>query len=45
MFHTFYQNNDALTANGLYQKHGTRYLIHNPLALPLIGRTRHRLST
>jgi uncharacterized radical SAM protein YgiQ len=30
MFHAFYQNNDALTANGLYQKHGPRYLIHNP---------------
>jgi uncharacterized radical SAM protein YgiQ len=35
MFHTFYQNNDALTAKGLYQKHGTRYLVHNPPALPL----------
>ncbi len=30
MFHTFYQNNDPLTAKGLYQKQGTRYLIHNP---------------
>ncbi|MCX8083580.1 MAG: YgiQ family radical SAM protein [Calditerrivibrio sp.] len=30
MFHTFYQNNDPLTAKGLYQKHGDRYLIHNP---------------
>ena len=36
MFHTFYQNNDALTARGLYQKHDTRLLIHNPPALPLI---------
>jgi uncharacterized radical SAM protein YgiQ len=35
MFHTFYRNNDALTAKGLYQKHGTRYLVHNPPALPL----------
>ena len=35
MFHTFYRNNDALTARGLYQKHGTRYLVHNPPALPL----------
>ncbi len=35
MFHTFYQNNDASTAKGLYQKHGTRYLVHNPPALPL----------
>ena len=31
-FHTFYQNNDALMARGLYQKHGARYLIHNPPA-------------
>ncbi|MCK4606789.1 MAG: YgiQ family radical SAM protein [candidate division Zixibacteria bacterium] len=30
MFHTFYRNNDPLTARGLYQKHDTRYLIHNP---------------
>ena len=30
MFHTFYRNNDPLTAKGLYQKHGTRYLVHNP---------------
>ena len=35
MFNTFYQNNDALTAKGLYQKHGRRYLIHNPPPLPL----------
>ena len=35
MFNTFYQNNDALTAMGLYQKHNTRYLIQNPPALPL----------
>ena len=30
MFHTFYRNNDPLTATGLYQKQGDRYLIHNP---------------
>lgn len=30
MFHTFYQNNDPITAKGLYQKHDTRYLIQNP---------------
>ena len=30
MFHVFYQNSDPLTAKGLYQKHGTRYLIQNP---------------
>jgi uncharacterized radical SAM protein YgiQ len=35
MFHTFYKNNDALNAEGLYQKHGTRFLVHNPPALPL----------
>jgi len=35
MFNTFYQNNDALTAKGLYQKHGSRYLIHNPPPFPL----------
>ncbi len=35
MFHTFYQNNDPINAKGLYQKHGTRYLVHNPPALPL----------
>ncbi len=35
MFHTFYQNNDPLTAKGLYQKHGTRYLVHNPPSMRL----------
>lgn len=30
MFHTFYTNNDPLTACGLYQKSDTRYLIQNP---------------
>jgi uncharacterized radical SAM protein YgiQ len=35
MFHTFYKNNDSLNAEGLYQKHGTRYLIHNPPTLHL----------
>ncbi|MGA2298084.1 MAG: YgiQ family radical SAM protein [FCB group bacterium] len=30
MFHTFYKNNDPLNAKGLYQQHGTRYLIQNP---------------
>ncbi|MDD5191100.1 MAG: YgiQ family radical SAM protein, partial [Dehalococcoidales bacterium] len=35
MFETFYRNNDALTAKGLIQKHNTRYLVHNPPALPL----------
>jgi uncharacterized radical SAM protein YgiQ len=32
MFQTFYRNNDPLTAQGLYQLHGDRYLIHNPPA-------------
>ena len=35
MFHSFYRNNDALNADGLYQKHGARYLVHNPPAMPL----------
>lgn len=35
MFHTFYQNSDPLTAKGLYQKHGTRYLVHNPPSMRL----------
>ena len=30
MFHTFYQNNDPLNAQGLQQLHDTRYLIQNP---------------
>ncbi len=32
MFHTFYKNNDPVSAKGLSQKHGTRYLIQNPPA-------------
>ncbi len=35
MFHLFYNSNDPITANGLMQKHGDRYLIHNPPAYPL----------
>jgi uncharacterized radical SAM protein YgiQ len=35
MFQTFYRNNDSITANGLYQKHNKRYLVHNPPTLPL----------
>ncbi|KSV18916.1 hypothetical protein DA01_00055 [Dehalococcoides mccartyi] len=34
MFHTFYQSNDALTAKGLYQQTGNRYLIQNPPPIP-----------
>ena len=33
MFHTFYRNNDPVTAHGLIQRHGDRYLIQNPPAL------------
>ena len=32
MFHTFYRNNDPVSACGLYQKHGDRYLVQNPPA-------------
>jgi uncharacterized radical SAM protein YgiQ len=32
MFHIFYQNNDPVTAKGLYQKHDSRYLVQNPPA-------------
>lgn len=35
MFHTFYRNNDPITAKGIIQKHGTRYLVHNPPAMAL----------
>lgn len=30
MFHTFYRNNDPITAKGLYQRQDSRYLIQNP---------------
>lgn len=30
MFNIFYQNNDPLTAQGLFQRHGQRYLVQNP---------------
>jgi uncharacterized radical SAM protein YgiQ len=32
MFHSFYRNNDPLSARGLAQQHGDRYLVHNPPA-------------
>ncbi len=35
MFHTFYRNNDALTARGLCQQQDSRYLIQNPPSYPL----------
>jgi uncharacterized radical SAM protein YgiQ len=33
MFHLFYQNNDPITARGLCQKHGDRWLVQNPPAV------------
>jgi uncharacterized radical SAM protein YgiQ len=30
MFKLFYANNNSVTACGLYQKHGNRYLVHHP---------------
>ncbi len=30
MFHTFYHNNDPITAKGLFQQHADRYLVQNP---------------
>jgi len=38
MFHTFYRNNDPITASPLAQKQDTRYLIHNPPAPNLSGK-------
>jgi uncharacterized radical SAM protein YgiQ len=32
MFHAFYENNDPITARGLFQAHGDRLLIQNPPA-------------
>ncbi len=32
MFHKFYDNNDPLSSEGLYQEHNGRYLIQNPPA-------------
>lgn len=37
MFDTFYKNNDPITAKGLVEKIGDRYLIHNPPAPVLIS--------
>jgi len=33
MFHTFYRNNDPVSAKGLCQQHGDRWLIQNPPAV------------
>jgi uncharacterized radical SAM protein YgiQ len=30
MFHTFTRNNDPISGTGLCQRHGDRYLVHNP---------------
>lgn len=38
MFHTFYQNNDPLTAQPLAQQQDTRYLIQNPPATYLTSK-------
>ena len=38
MFHTFYRNNDPLTATALGQLQDTRYLIQNPPARHLSGK-------
>lgn len=35
MFLAFYRNQDMKTARGLSQRHGNRWLIHNPPAAPL----------
>ena len=35
MYHLFYQNNDPITAKGLSQQKGDRYLVQNPPALTL----------
>ncbi|MBP7886085.1 MAG: YgiQ family radical SAM protein [Candidatus Marinimicrobia bacterium] len=35
MFHEFYGNNDARSAQRLCQKYATRWLVHNPPSLPL----------
>ncbi|HBD08469.1 MAG TPA: YgiQ family radical SAM protein [Syntrophobacteraceae bacterium] len=32
MFHLFYRNNDPVSARGLYQRHGDRFLVQNPPA-------------
>jgi len=32
MFHTFYRNNDPVSAKGLCQRHGDRWLVQNPPA-------------
>jgi uncharacterized radical SAM protein YgiQ len=43
MFHTFYVNNDPLTAKGLCQQQDNRYLIQNPPAYPLTQKELDRI--
>lgn len=43
MFNIFYQNNDPLTAKGLYQKNDIRYLIQNPPAALRTGENLDRV--
>ncbi|MBU1053017.1 MAG: YgiQ family radical SAM protein [Proteobacteria bacterium] len=37
MFNVFYINNDPLKAKGMYLKHDTRYLVHNPPAPSILS--------
>lgn len=43
MFHTFYLNNDPLTAKGLCQQQDSRYLIQNPPSYPLAQKELDRI--
>ena len=38
MFHLFYRNNDPLSAEGIFQKQDTRYLVQNPPQPCLTGK-------
>ena len=42
MFHTFYNNNDPVSAKGLCQQHGDRWLVQNP---PPLSETEAELDT
>lgn len=44
MFHLFYHNNDPITARGLAQKKGDRFLIQNPPPLTLSTEELDRIS-
>jgi uncharacterized radical SAM protein YgiQ len=45
MFKLFADNNDPVSAKGLVQRHGERYLIHNPPAAPLSAAELDRVYT